>query len=736
MSRQLASILVLFLVLAEARFAQAQQEGSRQQTPNTRQRSEKRPRLSLSERLQQFRAEVLGEKKPARRQASQQHRNNVAAPRQGGGMSNQRAQRSMAQPDSDSSMSRSRTPGDGVPHEAMSGGNSSSRRNTYHPSQPATTRPATVAPSPARSARPALTLQERLSAAGQNEPAKASVVSPTAEEAGTPADVEPSERAPLTARNRPLNISPTDEASKFKESATTEDEPAGDAAIAEDGPSLADDKSKGRENTLFSGQSALLSVDAMGPRKIMVGKEATFTVRVRNAGEAAANNVVITLNIPVYAELVGAQVSAGTTSAATGADRAEPFEWKIARLEAHGRQTLTLRLIPRKSAPLDLAAQWTCSPETSQTLVEVQEPKLLMALSGPQEVLFGQTKVYKLTISNPGNGDAENVVVSLVPIGRTTEATASHKLGTLRAGDSKAIEVELTARQAGAITIKAQAFADGGLRSDVTEQVLVRRANLRAEIEGPKVKYAGTNCTYRVRVTNIGNAVAENVQVAALLPPEAKYVNSSSGGRVDNEQSRVNWSAGSLQPGSERILEFQCSLQAAGENRVQVLLTGEDDLNASSITSTRVEAIADLKLEVRDPQGPVPVGEETVFEVVVRNRGTKTAEEVELVVFFSEGLEATNVQGGAYEIGRGQVVFRPIRSIAAGSESIYRVHTRADRSGNHVLRAELVCQSLGTKLTAEEATTFYGDEAEEALSSTPGDAEPHVASEPQATRLR
>jgi uncharacterized repeat protein (TIGR01451 family) len=486
-------------------------------------------------------------------------------------------------------------------------------------------------------------------------------------------------------------------------------------------------------DVLFSGQSPLLNVEASGPRKVLIGKPAVFSVKLRNAGDVAANNVVVTVNIPQFAEVAEAQPTAGATRAPSGTERSEPFEWKIARLEAHSREVLTLKIIPRKSVPIDLAVQWTCSPETSQTLVEVQEAKLMMALSGPDEVLYGQSKIYKLTLSNPGNGDAENVMVSLLPIGRASEGAMNHKLGNLRAGESKAIEVELTARQAGKLAIRAQAFADGGLRAEASEQVLVRRANLHLGIEGPKVKYAGTAGTYRIQLTNRGDATAENVQVAVILPTEAKYISSNNGGRVEADRGKVIWNAGTLQPDSERSLEVQCSLHAPGENRFQAISTGDDDVSASATAVTRVEALADLKLEIRDPQGPIPVGEDALFEVIIRNRGTRSAEGIDLVVFFSEGLEATSVQGGPHELGAGQVTFKTIPTLAANSETIYRVHARADRSGNHVFRAEVLCESLQTKLAAEETTRFYGDDAGE--SPTParagGEHMPHLQPVPQ-----
>ena len=460
---------------------------------------------------------------------------------------------------------------------------------------------------------------------------------------------------------------------------------------------------------LFTTESPVLSVEVSGPRKVLIGREAPFSVAIRNAGPAA-NNVVVSVHIPSYAEVASVEPTSGTAQASAPGERREPLEWKINRLEAKSTETLNIKLVPRKSTPLDLAVSWTFAPEASQTLVEVQEPKLVMGISGPEEVLYGQSKIYKLTVSNPGNGDTENVTVGLLPIGRAAENPISHRLGTLRAGESRSIDIELTARQAGAITIKAQAFADGGLRVEAAEQVLVRRANLRLEVEAPKVKYAGTVGTYHIKVVNAGNATAENVQLSAMLPPDAKYLSSNSGGKLEEQQGKINWTVGTLQPGGQRVFETQCSLSAPGENRTQFVAVADGDLSAAMTSSTRVEALADLKLEVRDPQGPIAVGEDALYEVHIRNRGTKAADQIDLAVCFSEGLEAVAVEGGQHEITPGQVLFKPIASIGAGETAVLRVRARADRAGNHRFRAEVICQSLHTKLAAEEATQFYGEE--------------------------
>ncbi len=485
------------------------------------------------------------------------------------------------------------------------------------------------------------------------------------------------------------------------------------------------------DDVLFTTKSPVLSVAASGPRTVMIGKEAEFLVKVRNTG-APANNIVVKVVVPTYADVASCRGSVGSAQPPVQTEINSGIEWTIDRLDEGGEETLTLKLVPRKSSPLDLAISYSFAPETSQTMVEVQEPKLAMSLTGPSEVLFGQTKVYKLTISNPGNGDTHNVSVTLLPIGHGSEAPGTHKLGDLAAGESKTIDIELTARQAGAIDIKAQSFAEGGLRAEASQEVRVRRAELKVAVEAPQVKYAGTPSTYTLLVENKGDALAEGVTLSAILPADAKFL-SASGGRLDPQQARVNWNVGSLPAGGQRTFELQCALHAPGDNRLQIAVQATGDLSAATTCNTHVEAIADLKLEVRDPQGPVAVGDEAVYEVRILNRGTKAAQGIDLAVFFSDGLEPSAADGGTHELGEGQVIFQALPSLGPGETAVYHVRSKAAQAGNHVFRAEVLCESLSTKLAAEEATHFYGDQRVERVAKRePTLAKPPAAEEPPA----
>ncbi len=462
------------------------------------------------------------------------------------------------------------------------------------------------------------------------------------------------------------------------------------------------------ENLLFTRQSPILSVETMGPRRITVGKESAYAVTIRNSGQVAADQVVVTVALPDWADVLGTRVSKGEISSTQLRAAGGGLRWDVGRVGAREAEKLILRIVPRQSQPLDLAVQWDYTPVASQAVIEVQEPKLEMRLEGPREVLFGQSEIYRLELANSGTGDAEDVEITLLPLGTGDNLPATHTVGTIQAGQQKTIEVELTARQTGTLTIKVDARGDGGVAAHVAYEVAVRRPALAVDVQAPSIQYVGTDATFLIRVSNPGTAPAENVAVTATIPPGTEYVSSTAEGRLASDQKTVTWMLKKLDVGAEAKLELTCNLARAGLSRLEIASLAAGGLSASRDATVRVEAIADLELDVTDPAGPVPVGSEATYQVLVRNRGTKSAEGVEVVAYFSQGIEPTAAEGGRHQTGPGQVVFDRIPSLAAGQEVTFQIKAKAESAGNHVCRVEVYCKPLGTRLVSEETTYFYG----------------------------
>lgn len=457
----------------------------------------------------------------------------------------------------------------------------------------------------------------------------------------------------------------------------------------------------------LSSQGPMLTVETEGPKAIAMGKDANYRVRLVNQGSATADRVIVTVTIPTSVKVLSTQARSGSVHEGGEDDTTRQILWEMDNVAARSQHELAISLQPTENRPIDMVVDWVFRAPSIQANIEVQQPQLAMAIEGPTEMRFGETAAFRIRLSNPGNGPAENVSLSVSATGAASQPNA---VGTLAAGESRSLDIELTANQAGAMSIAAKAQGDGNLQAEASHDVTVHRALLAVKVGAPEMVYAGATTTYEIRVANTGDAVAEGVVLNVQLPNGCQ---NASG--VDQKPITVEapkWKLGDLAPGTDRVYTVQCDLINGGQASFVAQIQAKDNSSASDKVVTTVEAIADLKLTVNDPQGPLPVGKEVVYEIVVLNRGRREASNIDLVAQFSDGIEPSAASGQRSEIVPGQVVFEPIRTLPAGGQLTIKITAKAAKAGNLRFRAELTCSELETKLVSEGSTRFYGGTGE------------------------
>ncbi len=474
----------------------------------------------------------------------------------------------------------------------------------------------------------------------------------------------------------------------------------------------------------LSGSAPAIHADLAGPRRVTVGRESTYTLTVDNRGYEDARQVVATLVLEGEVDIVRAEGSRGVVHRVQEQESA--IEWRMTELAAHDKAAMQVVLIPKTSTPVEFDVHLRSAPLAMQNSIEVQEPKLELTIDGPTVARYGETKTYRIEISNPGTGVAEEIVIQATPAG-TVE-----RIAALPPGGRRAIEIKVVASQAGPLLIAAKASAAGGLAAAAEKTVDVRQPMLTIDVRGPESTYAGTVAPYFFRVQNPGTAAADGVVVAVKLPAGTTFSDASEGGRFVSQSDTVEWHLGTVRPGDDVYLELRCTADTAGEKaiygRVQ---NGAGTLKAETKTVSRIEALADLRLEVIDPKGPVAVGEEAVYEIRVHNRGSSIAEQINVVALFSDGIDPIAVEGAHHAVNNGRVAFRTIDSLAAGRDTVLRIRAVAHTPGIHVFRTEVYCLKLETRLAAEETTRFYQEQY-----AKRGGQEQFRVSEPQSTRSR
>ncbi|MEZ6092927.1 MAG: hypothetical protein R3C03_01630 [Pirellulaceae bacterium] len=459
---------------------------------------------------------------------------------------------------------------------------------------------------------------------------------------------------------------------------------------------------KAKENAIISTTTPAVDIQAYGPPTIGIHKKAQYKVVVRNTTKTDAEHLTVTIQLPQWVQMENVSTTIGRREGANE-QRNQRINWIIDRLAAGSSQIMTIDTIPSKAEHFDLVVDWTMQTRSNSTKIAVTEPRLDMTIAGPNEVMYGETAMYEVTVRNPGTGTAENVSVML------PEALGGERasLGEIAPGQERKFQVELLARAAGQLDLTTIATGSGDLQTAANQMIVVRRPALDVALSGPPLKYSGSVAQFEVTVTNSGDAIARDVTAGFTLPAGVKYLGGIEGAEVIDNLMR--WTIGTLDVGDKRTYQIQCQLNGEGQMQFELGTRGSSDTAGIAQCVTKVETVADLVLSVEDPKGPLPTGQKIDYVIRIRNRGSRSATNLNLVMQYSEGVEPTTATGLTHQVVPGQVIFTPIASIDPGEELTVQVTAHALNAGSHRFRAQLTSTDSDAHEVAEGTTRFYGD---------------------------
>lgn len=460
-----------------------------------------------------------------------------------------------------------------------------------------------------------------------------------------------------------------------------------------------------------------IQLETYGPETIGIHKKSQFKIVAKNQSPVDAERLTVAITLPTWIRLEN--VNATTGRKEVGEDqKSSRVIWSIDRISPNSTQTLSVDVVPGKAEMFDVQVELVQQPRVGMAHVEVTEPRLDMKIAGPTEVLYGETATYQVAVRNPGTGVAEAVTVML------PEALGGERasLGDIGPGEEKNFRVELLARTAGTLDLATTATAAGNLQTSAAKQILVRRAALEATIKGPAMKYAGAVGVYDVEIKNQGDATAREVIAALAVPNGVRYLEGIDA--VDVIESGLRWTIGTLDAGDSRQYRIALQLNVDGQIQMELGARAQGEISAVGQVATQVETVSDLVLAVEDPKGPLPTGQNVDYQIHVRNRGSRAARNLTLVMNFSEGIEPSSANGLGFELRPGQVVFTNIPEIAAGEEVVVQVTAQANQPGTHIFRAQLTGDGDDVREMAEGTTRFYGDEMPPTSSPATGNTRP------------
>ncbi len=468
-------------------------------------------------------------------------------------------------------------------------------------------------------------------------------------------------------------------------------------------------EAKEEAETTVSSRSPIVEIETIGPKNLVVGQESTFKVRARNVGSVAARKLIVTTELPETVAVADVEAKIGAAQIKTrdvGFDgEARRCVWEVGTLDSGASAELELTMTPQKRSAFELVSRFECERASARTGVEVVEPILEARVEGRDAIEWGVEDKYRLRLRNVGNGDAQDVELFV----STGETSATQRIGVLKAGEEKSIEMAVKTVLDDEIAIEARATGAYGVEAKASKKIAVLRGKLDVAIEAPELQFVDGEFEALTRVKNVGSASLENVDVAAQIPATVEILACDGSARRNVEKGRVYWTIPLLRPNEEIVFKTLCRLTEKGDATFAVVGADQTGLTAQNETTVQVESIAVLAMRVNAPKDPVAVGKECVYELVIENNGTKDASEIESGVFLGVGLKPVAIEGGLGTLSEAEskVIFRKIETLPAGERVVFRVRAQAVDAGNHKVQAMLQSIPEEARLMSEEMTYCY-----------------------------
>ena len=459
------------------------------------------------------------------------------------------------------------------------------------------------------------------------------------------------------------------------------------------------------ERQLEGMQAPSVALEKLAPAEVQVGKLATFETRVRNVGQIAAHDVVVTDHVPR-----GTRLEATTPQATQAADGT--LTWNLGAMQPGDEIAISMQVTPEAEGEIGSVAQVGFAGKATARTISTR-PLLNIEHTAPKQVMIGQEVRLQVTVSNPGSGAATGVIVEEdVPDGLSHVAgnELEYEIGILRPGESRQMELSLKAEKPGLLENTIIVRGEGNLTARHSARIEVISPQLQVGVNGPKKKYLDQQAAYTLTVANPGTAAARDVQLVAYLPKGMKFVTSDSEGQYDAGQHAVFWNLEELPASKSGNVKLTAIPFETGEQRMRVEGRADLGLNVASEQIMQVDAVPELVFTISDLADPIEVGANTTYEVTVTNKGSGAATNVGLAASLPNDIKLLSGEGPSRATTKGQQVsFEPIGRINPGEEMIFRINAQGVRPGDHHITVQLSCAEAPTPVRKEESTQVYVD---------------------------
>ena len=458
---------------------------------------------------------------------------------------------------------------------------------------------------------------------------------------------------------------------------------------------------------LDGSQNPSMEIQKRAPNEVQVGIPATFTLLVRNVGNATAFDVHVVDSVPKGAKLV-------RTSPQAQPSGPNGLSWKLGEMAAGAEQTITIELVPETEGEIGSVASVNFAVQASVRTMSTQ-PKLVVKQLLEPLVLGGESVKIRIDVSNAGTGTARNVRLEEDVPQNMRHASGAKVLelsvGDLAPGESQKFDIELTAVSAGKVSNILRAVAENAAVNESATPIEVVSPKLQIGVEGPKLRYLERQATYTASITNTGTAMATDIYLICHLPSGLQFNSAENLGEYIPNQHAVMWKLAELASGKTVATKFTLLPVEEGDFVLRMQADAQSIRAEAVEKPVRVEGQSELAFSIEDDNDPIETDGKTTYVIKIVNTGTRVDNDVLLQIDLPDGAIVEQVDAPvSYQTSQKAVQFAPIPQMKSKDQTTIRIAVRHSREGTHVLRAQLKSKLRPGAVIKEESTQVYRDQ--------------------------
>lgn len=473
-------------------------------------------------------------------------------------------------------------------------------------------------------------------------------------------------------------------------------------------------------------EGGMIEVVRRAPEQVQAGDRFEYTVTVKNTSDQPVQNILVSERF-VGAGVAwndagqgaGSAVKEGEREVPTGgvAGQKDAMSWEIDQLAPGEERVFQVTGVAREPGTVTsrLSVRYRVQPSMESQL-DVVAPEMaasvvLVDADGKASDAFyacDEEAVLRVRVQNTGTGTARGVMlVGELPAGVTAdgEQQLQVEIGDIEAGETAEEEVELALEEADRrdLTLPVQVSGEGlePVREEVAFRVLHPALNLH--VQGPQQAEVGQTVQLKVVLENTSQdpAVETTLQIEA---PDGAEDFTLSGGEGDEEELQIGY----LPAGERREVTASFRVTEPGELRMNVTASARCVEELSHEVALQVAGVAALRVEVIDQKDPVGIGEETTYELNVKNQGSAEEVNVQIMAEIPPEFEFVEASGDFEGQQQGRNVVFTIPALGAGDEAKMEIKVRARSGQQGIFRVHVNSDAVKSAIQEEEPTTIQG----------------------------